>query len=76
MQAQAESSSLRDEVGRLRLDCKETGCTQDAADPDVDLRLLQLQLYARAGNVCRLEECAALRSEMSSEVGQGSHPGR
>ena len=71
MQAQAESSSLRDEVGKLRLDCKQTGRTQDSAD----LRLLQLQLYARAANVSRLEECAALR-EMSSEVGQGSHPGR
>ena len=72
MQAQAESSSLRDEVGKLRLDCKQIGRTQDSAD----LRLLQLQLYARAANVSRLEECAALRSEMSSEVGQGSHPGR
>ena len=40
MQAQAESSSLHDEVGKLRLDCKQIGRTQDSAD----LRLLQLQL--------------------------------
>ena len=69
MQAQAESSSLRDEVSRLRLDCKETGHT------DVDLRLKCSFCMPELPDVSRLEECAALRAEMSqSEVGRGSCP--